>query len=78
MILDQPWQIELYRLHILKHRLTLEIRGFAFKRGTMTTLQAVNDTLIRNNWMEHPFRSKRGALEALETYIAHKEKEAMG
>lgn len=75
-ILDHPWQIELYRLGVLKHRLRLEISGLEFKRGRITTLQATNDTLVRNNVPGAPFLTKSEALVALLDYIDKKEQEA--
>jgi hypothetical protein len=75
-ILDQPWQIELYRLNVLKQRLRIEIQGMTFRRGSRTTLQAVNETLIRNGYMDRPLRSKQEALGAIQSYIAKKEQEA--
>lgn len=74
IILDQPWQIELYRLNVLKHRLRLEIKGLTF-RGP-STLGATNETLIRNGIISVPCRTKVKALATLEAYITTKEQEA--
>lgn len=76
MILDQPWQIELYRLQAMKYALRLEIRtGMTHSRGSVR--DAVNATLIRNGHLTgKPHRTKAAALEDLEAYIAKKEHDA--
>lgn len=77
MILDQPWQIELYRLGVLKHRLRLEISGMTSRQGSRTTLQEVNEVLMRNERIEAPMLRKYKALAALEVYIFDREQEAI-
>lgn len=76
MILDQPWQIELYRLQAMKYALRLEIRtGMTHSRGSVR--DAVNATLIRNGWIDRPVARKAAALAYLEEYIAKKEQDAI-
>lgn len=77
LILDQPWQIELYRLQSLKHALRLEIKhpGMRVVRGSL--VNNVNQTLIRNGFTKNPVRTKKAALKLLEEYITMKEEEAI-
>lgn len=77
-ILDQPWQIELYRLHAMKHALRLEIQtGMKMSRG-VSVMKLANDTMLRNGHIDRPHRTKVKTLHALDGYIAKKEQEAMG
>jgi len=76
IILDQPWQIELYHLQSMKYALRIEIRtGMRHSRGSV--LRAVNNTLLVNKWIDKPKARKATALTALEGYIAHKEAQAV-
>lgn len=81
MILDQPWQLELFHLQQLRYELRYALRveihtGGGYSRGSL--LRATNDVLLRNCVITQPLRTKRLALQALEGYITTKEQEAMG
>lgn len=77
-ILDQPWQIELYRLLAMKHALRLEIQtGMKHSRG-VSVMNLANDTMLRNGHIDRPHRTKAKTLASLEAYIAKKEQEVMG
>ena len=70
--MDQPWQVEMYRLLSMKYVLRIEVQtGLRQSRGSV--LRVVNETLLRNGAIERPLRTKVGALEALEAYLAEKE-----
>lgn len=59
LVLDQPWQIELYRLGVFKGRMQLELKGLSFNRA--------HNTLIGfNRWMGTNFKKREAALEFIE------------
>jgi hypothetical protein len=76
LILDQPWQLEMFRLLQLKYAMRIEVQtGLRHSRGSI--LKAINEVLLRNNFIDRPHRTKRAALESLEAYIAEKEQKAL-
>ncbi len=62
-VADTPEKIARFRLLALYGRLKLEVRGLRFKRGTMTTAQAVREELEKNGR-----RAPRNKVELLEEY----------
>lgn len=75
VILDQPWQLELFHLLQLKYALRIEIdTGLRHSRGSI--LARVNDTLIRAGWIDKRIGTKVKALASLELYIYEKEQQA--
>lgn len=74
-ILDTPSQIELYRLFSLKHALNIEIRtGLKHSKQGSSVLSLVNQTLLRNKFIERPIHRKQAALSILDSYIETKTK----
>jgi hypothetical protein len=73
IILDTPDQIELFHLLQMKYALKIEIRtGMRHSQGSI--LKLVNDTLLKNDFIERPLHRKALALEALDRYIETKTK----
>lgn len=67
-IVDTPAGIEMFRLLALKHALALEIRT-GLRHSTANVLRSANVVMVRNGWIDKPFRRKGSALEALDGYI---------
>jgi hypothetical protein len=72
-ILDTPDQLELFHLLQMKYALKIEINtGLRHSRGSVLNL--INDTLLKNDFIERPLDRKVLALEALDRYIEMKTK----
>lgn len=76
-ILDTPEQIALSRLLQMKYALRLEIRsGMTHSRGSVMNL--ASRALMDAGKIDKPFRRKQAAYDALDEYIAEKEKALLG
>lgn len=76
IILDQPWQLEMFHLLQIKYALRIEVNtGMRHSKGSV--LNQANAVLLRNGVITKPLRTKRLALRAMEDYIAVKEQEAL-
>lgn len=73
-VLDTPEQLTLFHLLQIKYSLKVEINtGLRHSRGSVMNL--ASRVLMDAGEVNRPFRTKRKAMEAMDRYIAKKEKE---